>query len=99
MHGEEAFGKVVCYICHQNVAYALLLKYNLTGLNVCQELSAPQDAVLREILRRNLPGEHFVEVQETDIPVIVNCNSIVNRCLNVHGKDETVFFDLAGHTI
>ena len=88
--GEAYFGKVVCYIFHQNIAYALLLKYNLTGLNVCQELPPPQDTVLREILRRNLLGGHFVEVQETDIPVIVNCNSIVNRCLNVQGKDGTV---------
>ena len=34
-HGRVVFGKVVCYISYENIAYALLLKYNI-GLNVCQ---------------------------------------------------------------
>ena len=37
-HGRVVFDKVVCYISYQNIAYALLLKYNIIGLNVCQGL-------------------------------------------------------------
>ena len=33
-----------------------------------------------------------MEVQETNIPVIVNCNDIVNRCLKVEGRRDRKFF-------
>ena len=75
-HGRVVFGKVVCYISYENIAYALLLKYNI-GLNVCQGLPLPQDVVLQEIVRRTFLGQDFMEVQETNIPMI-NCNAIVN---------------------
>ena len=84
------FGKVVCYISYENIAYALLLKYNI-GLNVCQGLPLPQDVVLQEIVRRTFLGQDFMEVQETNIPMI-NCNAIVNKCLEVEGhKDGKIF--------
>ena len=90
-HGRVVFGKVVCYISCENIAYALLLKYNI-GLNVCQGLPLPQDVVLWEIVRRTFLGQDFMEVQETNIPMIVNCNAIVNRCLEVEGhKDRKIF--------
>ena len=47
-----------------------------------------QDVVLREIVRRNFLGQDFMEVQETNIPIIVNCNAIVNRCLKVEGRRD-----------
>ena len=91
-HGRVVFGKVVCYISYQNIAYALLLKYNIIGLNVCQGLPLLQDVVLREIVKRNFPGQDFMEVKETNIRTIVNCNAIVNRCLKVEGRrDGTIF--------
>ena len=37
-HGRVVFGKVVCYISYQNIAYALLLKYNIISLNVCYKM-------------------------------------------------------------
>ena len=86
------FGKVVCYISYQNIAYALLVKYNIIGLNVCQGLPLPQDVVLREIVRRNFLGQDFMEVQETNIPMIVNCHAIVNRCLKVEGRRDGKIF-------
>ena len=66
----------MCYISYENIAYVLLLKYNI-GLNVCQGLPLPQDVVLQEIVRRTFLGQDFMEVQETNIPMI-NCNAIVN---------------------
>ena len=87
-HGRVVFGKVVCYISYQNIAYALLLKYNIIGLNVCQGLPLLQDVVLREIVRRNFLGQDFMEVQETNIPIIVNCNAIGNRCLKVEVRRD-----------
>ena len=33
-----------------------------------------------------------MEVQETNIPVIVNCNDIVNRCLKVEGRRDGKIF-------
>ena len=89
-HERVGFGKVVCYISYENIAYALLLKYNI-GLNVCQGLPLPQDVVLQEIVRRTFLGQDFMEVQETNIPMI-NCNAIVNKCLEVEGhKDGKIF--------
>ena len=91
LHSRIAYGKVVCYIFHQNIAYALLLKYNVTGVDVCQGLSPPQDAVLKEIVHKRLIGQHFAEVQDTERPLIISCNVIVNRCLYVQGKDGKGF--------
>ena len=59
---------MVCFVIQQNVAYALLEEYNLTGINVSQGVPPPQDAVLKEIEE----GGHFLEVQETDSPLIEN---------------------------
>ena len=75
-----------------NIAYALLLKYNIIGLNVCQGLPLLQGVVLRQIVRRNFLGQDFMEVQETNIPVIVNCNDIVKRCLKVEGRRDGKIF-------
>ena len=63
----------LCYISYQNIAYSLPLKYNIIGLNVCQGLPLLQDVVLPEIVKRNFLGQDFMEVQETNIPMIVNC--------------------------
>ena len=68
------------------------MKYNIIGLNVCQGLPLPQDVVLREIVRRNFLGQDFMEVQETNIPMIVNCHAIVNRCLKVEGRRDGKIF-------
>ena len=51
-HGRPSFGKVVCYILYDGVAYALLEKYDLTGVNICQDLNSPQDIVLNEIAQK-----------------------------------------------
>ena len=81
----------MCYISYENIAYALLLKYNIKCLNVCQGLPLPQDVVLQEIVRRTFLGQDFMEVQETNIPMI-NCNAIVNKYLEVEGhKDGKIF--------
>lgn len=88
----------MCYISYENITYALLLKYNI-GLNVCQGLPLPQDVVLQEIVRRTFLGQDFMEVQETNIPTIVNCNAIVNRCLEVEGrKDGKIFITVLDTT-
>lgn len=40
-----------------------------------------------------------MEVQETNIPTIVNCNAIVNRCLEVEGrKDGKIFITVLDTT-
>ena len=64
-HGRKCYGRVVCYILFKNFAYALITKYGLDGLNVCQDLPPPQDVVLKEIVRRNLISKHFLQVQVT----------------------------------
>ena len=64
-HGRKCYGRVVCYILFKNVAYALITKYGLNGLNVCQDLPPPQDVVVKEIVHRNLIGQHFLQVQVT----------------------------------
>ena len=51
-----------------------------------------QDVVLREIVRRNFLGQDFMEVQETNIAIIVNCNAIVNRCLKFEGRRDGKVF-------
>ena len=62
LHRLVTYGRIVCYILHQNVAYALLMKYNLTGVNVYQELPLPED-LLREILTLNRATTYiFVEI-------------------------------------
>ena len=94
LHGRIAYGKVVCFIIHQNVAYALFEECNLTGVNVCQGLPPPQDAVLKEIVQRNLIGGHFLEVQETDSPLIVNYEAIESRCLYVKTREGRGFITI-----
>lgn len=82
-NGMTAFGKVVCYVVHENVAYALIEEWKKTDRNVCQDLPFPQDPVLKGIVERNLIGEHYVEVKEESEPLVVSCHQIVNRCLYV----------------
>ena len=81
----------MCYIFRQKIAYALLLKYNVTGVDVCQALSPPQDAVLKEIVQKRLMEQHFAKVQDTERALIISCNVILNRCLYVQGKDGKRF--------
>lgn len=87
LHGRIAYGWVVCFVIHQNVAYALLEEYNLTGVNVCQGLPPPQDAVLKEIEE----GGYFLEVQETDGPLIEN------RCLYMTTRESWGFITIIIH--
>ena len=94
LHGRIAYGKVVCFVIHRNVAHALLEEYKLTGVNVCQGLPPPQDAVLKEIVQRNLIGGHFLEVQETNSLLIVNCEAIENRCLYVKTREGRGFITI-----
>ena len=82
-NGSTAYGKVVCYVVHENVAYALIEEWKKTGRNVCQDLPFPQDPVLKGIVERNLIGEHYLEVKEDSEPLVVSCHEIVNRCLYV----------------
>jgi hypothetical protein len=96
LNGSDTYAKVVCYILHQNVAYALVLLYHLTGINVCDGLPPPQDVVLQEIVRQKLVGRHFLEAQETERPLVVNCSAIINRCLYVksgHGRGFITHLD------
>ena len=71
LNGNDMYAKVVCYILHQNLAYALVLQYHLTGVNVCEGLPPPQDVVLQEIVRKKIVGQHFLEAQEKKHPLIV----------------------------
>lgn len=80
---NSEYGEVICYILHDNKAYALIQKYNKTGADVCQGLEVPQDAILQEIVGTNLIGMHFVEVDKTDQPILVNCTSIGKRCIYI----------------
>ena len=66
------YGKVVCFIVRENVAYALLEKRKKTGRNVCQDLPLPQDPVLKDIVERNVIGDHYLEVEEDGELLIVS---------------------------
>ena len=97
-NGRLVYGKVVCYVLHCNTAYALILKYNQTGMNVCQEMEAAQDLALREIVQQKLIGQHFIEVEDTDNLVIVKCNKVENRCMyipSINGKGFLTGLDTA----
>ena len=50
------------------------------------------NVLLREIVRRNFLRQDFMEVPETNIPMIVNCNAIVNKCLEVEGRKDGKIF-------
>ena len=88
-HGRKCYGRVVCYILFLNVA--LITEYGLTGLNICQDLPLPQDVVLKEIVHRNLIGQHFLQVQEIESLLLVKCADVINRCLHVQGEDGKGF--------
>ena len=88
---RHKYGKVACYLLHGNVAYAIVLNLRLTGVTVCQELLPPEDPVLRGIVDRNLIGQQFLEVEETDIAVLINCSVIENRCIFLKTRDEKGF--------
>ena len=94
-HVRKCYGRVVCYILFQNVACALITEYGLNGLNVFQDLPPPQDVVLKEIVHRNLIGQHFLQVQVT----WVTCQKISNffdgcwhPLLNVSRDNKGHFF-------
>ena len=88
---RHKYGKVACYLLHGNVAHAIVFNLRLTGVTVCQELLPPEDPVLRGIVDRNLIGQQFLEVEETDIAVLINCSVIENRCIFLKTKDEKGF--------
>ena len=90
-NGMTVYGKVVCYIVRENVAYALLEEHKKTGRNVCQDLPLPEDPVLKDIVERNLIGEHYLEVEEDGELLIVSCHQIVNRCLFVKTREARGF--------
>ena len=55
---QTAYGKVVCYIVQENVAYILLEQCKATGRNLCKDPLFPQDPVLKDIVEKHLIGEH-----------------------------------------
>ena len=76
---QTAYGKVVCYIVQENVAYILLEQCKTTHRNICQDLPFPQDPVLKDIVEIHLIGEHYFKVKEDGEPLIASCHQIVNR--------------------
>ena len=97
LNGSDAYAKVVCYILHQNIPYALVLQYHMTGINVCEGFPPPQDVVLQEIVRKKLVGQHFFEAQETEHPLVVPCSAFMHRCLYVkssHGRGFITHLDV-----
>ena len=84
---QTAYGKVVCYIVQENVAYILLRQCKTTGRNICQDLSFPQDPVLKDIVEIYLMGEHYFEVKEDGEPLIASCHQIVNRGVYVKRRE------------
>ena len=86
LNESDVYAKVVCYILYQNICST-----TLTGGNVCDGLPPPQDVVLQETVRKKLVGQHFFEAQETERPLIVNCGSIMNRCLYVKSSGRRGF--------
>ena len=84
---QTAYGKVVCYIVQENVAYILLEQCKTAGRNVCQHLPFPQDPVLKDIAEIHLIGEHYFEVKEDGEPLIVSCYQIVNRGVYVKTRE------------
>ena len=58
---------------------------------MCQQLKDPSDDILREIVKKNLVGLHFVEVEDSDNAVIVHCSYISKRCLFVSTDSEHGF--------
>ena len=58
---------------------------------VCKDLPLPQDPVLKDIVERNLIGEHYLEVEEDGELLIVSCHQIVNRCLFVKTREARGF--------
>ena len=74
---KTAYGKVVCSIVQENVAYILLEQRKTTSRNICQDLPFPQDPVSKDIVEIHLIGEHYFEVKENGEPLIVSCHQIV----------------------
>ena len=84
---QTTYGKVVCCIVQENVAYILLEQCKTTGRNICQDLPFPQDPVLKDIVEIHLKGEHYFEVKEDGEPLIVSCHQIVNRGVYVKTRE------------
>ena len=83
-HGTFGYGKVICFILCENIAYALLYKYKMTKLNVCHGIEAPKDLVMKAFLDNNLIGKDFQEAEEsTSTPIVIKCITITNRCMFV----------------
>jgi len=58
-------------------------------MSVCEYLGNAQDLTLKEIVNNNLIGQYFIEVKvNTDSHLVVQCDTIVNRCLYIPNKDD-----------
>ena len=84
---QTAYGKVVCYIVQEDVAYILLEQCKTTRRNICQDLPFPQDPVLKDIVEIHLIGEHYFQVKEDGEPLIASCHQIVNRGVYVKTRE------------
>ena len=104
---QTAYGKVVCYIVQENVAYILLEQCKTTRRNICQDLPFPQDPVLKDIVEIHLIGEHYFEVKEEGEPLIASCHQIVNRGVYVKTREARgtitacgdIGVNLSGHEV
>ena len=85
------YGTVVCFLLVNDRPLAAIKLFHSLGGNVSSDLPEPEDEMLRTFHQRGLLGPHFVAVRESEDIELVNCQSLLRRCIFVpsEGQENT----------